>query len=439
MNIYIKKKILFVMLLMFFIVGNSLYAETINVDASKLLAHVEISLSPRAGSFVEGSTFQVPIFVNTKNRSINGIEVRINFDKNKLSIINPTSGISIIGVWVEPPKYDNTRGTASYVGVVPNGITTEAGLVGTITFKAETTGQAVVSVSSSSKILLNDGLGTAAIVDLSRALYTILTKAPEGVQIFSETHPVQSDWYNNNTPFLSWIKDPGVAGFSFILDNKPNTIPDNIIITEETTKTFEALSDGLWYFHIKANKSGVWGTTGHFLMRIDTAPPAEFKPEINFMVAAAILTERTLVSFFTTDNLSGIDHYEVGVIDKNQPPTESPVFVQAESPFQVPLIADGKLEVIVRAIDKAGNVRDESTDVRLPFAITKFVKDYLVYILIAIILLSFIMLILHYLVGHHIIRYIRHIKQILKKEKIEEAEKIISQEKTNDGQNNPPL
>lgn len=439
MIINIRTKILLLAFSIFFLFGFSVNAETVNIDASKLLAHVEISLSPRSGSFVEGSTFQVPILLNTKGRSINGIEVRVNFDKDKLSIINPSSGISIIGVWVEPPKYDNTRGTASYVGVVPNGITTGSGLVGMITFKAKATGLAVISISSNSKILLNDGLGTETILDLVRAEYNILTKAPEGVQVYSETHPIQSDWYNNNTPVLSWVKDPGVTGFSFVLDNKPNTIPDNIIITEETTKTFEALPDGLWYFHIKANKNGTWGTTGDFLMRIDTAPPAEFKPEINFMVAAAILAERTLVSFFTTDNLSGIDHYEVGVIDKNQPPTESPVFVQAESPFQVPLIADGKLEVIVRAIDKAGNVRDESTDVRLPATLTKFVKDYLVYILIAIILLSFIMLILHYLVGHHIIRYINHIKQILKKEKIEEAEKIISQEKTNDGQNNPPL
>lgn len=439
MNIYIKKKILFVTLLMFFIIGNSLHAQTVNVDASKLLARVEISLSPRSGSFVEDSTFQVPILLNTKNRSINGIEVRIIFDKDKLSIVNQTGGTSIIGVWVEPPRFDNTRGTASYVGVVPNGIITEAGLIGTITFKAKAPGNAIVSFNSNCKILLNDGLGTETQVDLSRANYTILTKAPEGVQVYSETHPVQSDWYNNNTPVLFWIKDPGVAGFSFVLDNKPNTIPDNIIITEDTTKTFEELSDGLWYFHIKANKSGVWGTTGDFLMRIDTAPPAEFKPETNFLVAAAILTERTLVSFFTTDNLSGIDHYEVGVIDKMQPPTESPVFLQAESPFLVPLTPNGKLQVIVRAIDKAGNVRDESTDVRLPSTLAKFVKDYLIYILIAIILLSFIMLILHYLVGHHIIRYIRHIKQILKKEKIEEAEKILSQENTDDGQNNPPL
>ncbi len=422
MKIFTKNNFLVILFLIFSFSPLFVYAGVVNVDASKLLSHTEVTFSPRSGSFVEGSTFQVPIFVNTKGQSINGIEVRVNFDKDKLFIVNPTGGTSIIGVWVEPPGFDNTRGIASYVGVVPNGITTEAGLVGTITFRAKARGQAVVSVASNSKILLNDGLGTQTIVYQGRAEYSILGKAPEGVVVFSETHPIQENWYNNNSPVLSWVKDLGVAGFSYVLDNKPNTIPDNEIMTEETTKTFEKLSDGLWYFHIKANKGGIWGTTGHFLVRIDTAPPAEFTPETNYLVAAAVLAERTLVSFFTTDNLSGIDHYEVGVIDKNQPPTESPVFIQGESPFQVPLTPNGKLQVIVRAIDKAGNVRDESIDVQVPFFITKFVKDYLIYILLGIIFLGLILLILHYLVGHHIIRSIRRFRELLNSEEVEEKE-----------------
>lgn len=390
-------------------------AKTITVDGSKLVSRAELSLSPRSGSFVEGSTFEVPIFVNTKGASVNGIQIKVSFDKDKLSIVKPSSGPSIIGVWIEPPAYDNIRGSASYVGVVPNGITTGAGLVGTITFKANDIGRAVVSFRSDSKILLNDGLGTEAVLDLGRAEYTILPKAPEGVRVFSETHPFQGDWYNNNSPVLSWERDYGVSGFSFVLDNKPSTIPNNTISSVETTKAFDGLADGLWYFHIKAYKNGAWGTTGQFLMRIDTAPPASFKPEVNYLVAASVLVERTLVSFFTTDNLSGIGHYEVGIIDKNQPATESPVFVESESPFQVPLTVGSNLRVIVRAIDKAGNIREASVDVRIPFVISKFIKDYLVYILIFIILAGLAGLILHYYFGHHIVRNFRKILAIIKK------------------------
>jgi Cohesin domain len=394
----------------------SVHAEIVTIDASKLLAHVEVSLSPHNASFTEGSTFQVPILINTKDRSINGIEIKINFDKNKLAIVSPTGNTSIIGVWAEPPSFDNTRGTASYVGIIPNGIVTESGLVGTITFKAKATGLAVVSITSNSRILLNDGLGTTAQADLGRAEYTILGKAPEGVQIFSETHPVQSNWYNNNTPVLSWQKDDGVTAFSFVLDNKPNTIPDNSIEGSEVTKSFETLTDGLWYFHIKAIKNGVWGTTGHFLLRIDTNPPAKFNPETNFLTSSQSSTDRTLVSFFTTDNLSGLDHYEIGIIDKNQPVTESPIFVQAESPFQVPLNENGKLEVIVRAIDKAGNVRDQSVEAHPSFGIAKFFRDYPIYILVGIIIIGILSFIFHLLFGHHIIRYINRIREAMKKE-----------------------
>jgi hypothetical protein len=400
-------------------------AQTTNVDASKLLARTEISLSPRSGSFVEGSTFQVQVLLNTRGQSINGIEVWINFDKDKLTIVNPSGGTSIIGVWVEPPAYDNTKGTASYVGVVPGGITTDAGLIGTITFKVKTTGSAVVSIASNSKILLNDGLGTAAILNLGRAGYSLLTKAPEGVQIYSETHPSQDTWYNNNYAVASWQKDPGVTGFSYVLDNQPNTIPDNTVDTEDTSKVFDKLGDGLWYFHIKAIKSNVWGTTGQFLLRIDTIPPAKFTPEVNYLVASVALVERTLVSFFTTDNLSGIDHYEIGVIDKNQPLTVLPSFESAESPFVVPIVSGGKLQVIVRAIDKAGNIRDESIDVSAPFFITKFVQDYLVYILLAIIFLGIVILLAHYIFGRHILRYFRRAFKVVKEEEKKDMEDMI--------------
>ena len=391
-------------------------ANSQTIDASKLVPRVEISLSPTSGSFTEGAVFDVPIILNTKGQNVNGIETRLVFDKDRLMIIKPSSGASIIGVWVEPPKYDNTAGVASYIGVVPNGIMTSSGLIGTVSFKALKAGKANIRISSNSAVLLNDGLGTKSEIDLGRAEYSIVPKSPEGVSVFSETHPFQGSWYNNNSPIISWDRDSGVEGFSFVLDNKPNTIPESVINSNETSKSFENLSDGLWYFHIKAVKRGAWGTTGHFLVRVDTTPPAKFKPEVNYLVAASVLVERTLVSFFTSDNLSGIDHYEVGVIDKAQAVSESPVFTQAESPFQVPLKAGGNLRVIVRAVDKAGNIRDASIDVKPPLILTKFLKDNIVLVLSLIIFLGLFLLITHYFVGHHILRYIQRVFAIAKRE-----------------------
>lgn len=403
-------------------------AETINISAPKLVPHVEVSFSPTTGSFVEGATFEVPIIINTKGQNVNGIEIRISYDKNKLEVIRPAGGLSIIGLWVQPPTFDNTRGTANYTGVIPSGITTESGIVGMITFKAKSTGIANVIIDPKSKVLLNDGFGSQAIVETRKASYTIMPKAPDGIKVYSETHPFENRWYNNNSPVLSWEKDDGIQGFSFVLDNKPSTIPDNNISTQDITTAYTNLSDGLWYFHLKANKKGIWGATSHFLIRIDTTPPADFVPSVNYLLTGEVSARRALVSFFTTDNLSDIDHYEVGVIDKKQSNTVSPVFVETESPFQVPDAKDKDLEVVVRAIDKSGNIRDSSVAIVPPFVITQYIKEYMVYILGGIILLGLFMLMIHYLVGRHIFRYLKKARLLMKKEELVELEKEVKEE-----------
>lgn len=391
-------------------------AQTVSIDASRLIRKPEIILSPRSGSFVEGSTFDVPILLNTNGVSINSLEVRLNFDRNKLEIVRPTGSESIIGVWVEPPRFDNKNGTASYVGVITNGITTNSGLIGTVTFKAKSAGRAIVYIGSDSKVLINDGLGTEIESEFGRAEYSILVKPPEGVRVFSDTHPFQGQWYNNNSPSISWDKDAGVDGFSYVLDNIPSTVPENKIISADTTTAFENLADGLWYFHIKARKNGAWSTTGHFLVRIDTRPPAKFNPDVSYLTTKDKIADKTLVSFFTTDNLSGIDRYEVGVIDKVDESNASPIFVEVESPYQVPMSGSGYLNVIVRAIDGAGNVSDVSLDIEPQTFVSSFFKSnwlLLVLILLAVLITGFVT---NYFVGHHVLRHIRSAMNYIRKD-----------------------
>jgi hypothetical protein len=390
----------------------------IQYNAADLLPHAEINITPQSGTFQEGSTFEVPVFVNTKGNSINAVELNIKFDTNRLSIIHPSGGKSIIGLWVEPPSYNNTKGTAHIVGAIPGGIVTNSGLIVTITFQAKTTGQAVVEIMNNSSILLNDGMGSPVIYESNRGVYTIVAKPPQGVVVYSDTHPFQDHWYNNPNPVLAWNKDPGITGFSYMLDDKPNTVPVNTISATDTVKAFENMHDGLWYFHIKAMKNKVWGATTDFVIRIDTTPPAEFKPTVDYLSATAI--NRFLVSFFTTDGLSGMDHYEVGVIDKAKPVTESPVFVQTDSPYQIPFEATKNARVIVRATDKAGNIREGSLDVEVPFIPLKYITDHAVQILLWILALILFLILFHYVIGHRIIRRMRKAFAIIESEEKQE-------------------
>ena len=107
------------------------------------------------------------------------------------------------------------------------------------------------------------------------------------------------------------------------------------------------------------------------------------------------------MSFFTTDTLSGIDHYEVGIIDRDASADLSPVFIEAQSPYQIPSYTSTNLHAVVRAVDRAGNVRDESIDITIP---TSFIQALSVNrILFSILFGLIVTIILHFLIGHRIL------------------------------------
>ncbi|MBX4197968.1 cohesin domain-containing protein [Candidatus Parcubacteria bacterium] len=374
------------------------------IQANPINQKATVFITPRSGTFLEGSTFEVPIFLNTHNNSINALQLEVKFDPKKLSIVKPSGGQSIIGIWVEPPSFSNTQGFVRIVGAIPNSITTESGLITTITFKAIASGPTTIFISKTTKVLASDGFGSEVPTSLDQAVYTIMRRPPEDVKVFSETHPFTDQWYNNDSPIVSWEKNPQVTDFSFTYDNKPFTIPDNIPDTEETTISFPDSAEGISYFHIKSRKKDVWGATTHFPIRIDTTAPAGFTPHVeSLQTKTDEESSRAIVSFFTTDNLSGIDHYEIGIIDQSTPADVSPAFVQSESPFLLPVNTEHGSRLIVRAFDRAGNVRDVSMNVSVPFALTTAIRSNVVWILALLLIIILILLLIHYLIGHKIL------------------------------------
>jgi len=120
--------------------------------------------------------------------------------------------------------------------------------------------------------------------------------------------------------------------------------------------------------------------------------------------------------------LSGLDHYEVGVVEKNKLSSESPVFEQVDSPYQFRLQSSGEVRVTVRAFDKAGNSIDESVDINSSSDIITFLKQNL----IAIILLLY--LIIHFFFGHKVVSRVRRILKMAKEE--EKKENFENKKKT---------
>ena len=242
-----------------------------------------IFFSPLQQTVIEGSIFDVSVYLDTHKESVNTINIKILFDPHKLELVRPSNGKSFVSLWIEPLSYSNINGTAQILGVIKNGLNTESGLITTITFKAIAPGITFVNIASSSKILANDGLGTEIKIESGRGIYNIVQKPPAGPRVFSDTHPFESNWYNNKNPILGWEKDSGATDFSFILDDKPNTIPDDVPETQEIQTHFTNLNDGIWYFHIKARKKSVWGATTNFVIRIDSIEPISFQPTVDIL------------------------------------------------------------------------------------------------------------------------------------------------------------
>jgi len=331
-------------------------------------AGASLYFSPASGTFFVGSTFDVSIFVNTGGNNVNAVKVDLKFDPRKLQIASPTAGRSFISVWISQPTYSNISGTASFQGGIPSpGINTSAGLVSTITFRAIAPGETIVSFLDSSQVLLDDGKGTNVLSSMGRGVYKITIPPPEGPKVFSPTHPDQNKWYKNNNLTFSWEKEEGVTDFSYSIDYDFHGTPDNISEGDHTSVSYSDLEDGIWYFHIKAKKGNVWGGISHYSVQIDTTPPAAFSLLFEPTLRSPTITSKEpIVSFITTDALSGLDHYELKTLDlTGKEKTEAEFFVEVASPYKLPLLDLGEHQIVVRAHDLAGNWRDASKKIEV--------------------------------------------------------------------------
>ncbi|KPJ56322.1 hypothetical protein AMJ49_05155 [Parcubacteria bacterium DG_74_2] len=329
-------------------------------------AGASLYLSPSSGSFFVGNTFNVSVFVNTGGENVNAVDVDLKFDPTKLQVASPTAGKSFIEVWVAQPTYSNTKGILSFMGGIPSpGINTSAGLVSTVTFRVISPGETSIIFSDSSKVLRNDPDGTDILTSTGRGVYNLLVLPPEGPKVFSLTHSDKNKWYKNNNPTFSWEKEKGVTNFSYTFDHDPTGVPDNKPEGDYTSVSYSEAEDGIWYFHIKTEKENVWGGTSHYLVQIDAGSPAGFTPTVEPSLKTS--EKQPLISFITTDALSGLDHYELKYIDITKEKKEKPTgfFVEVSSPYRLPSLEIGRYLIVIRAYDKAGNWKEGTAKLQI--------------------------------------------------------------------------
>jgi hypothetical protein len=358
----VKRPILIFIMVVAFFVAFTEAAEAAN-----------LRLSPGTGSFVLGSTFDVSLILNTEDTAVNTIETELIFPANKLQIANPSLGKSIVQIWPSPPTFSNQEGRIYFIGGIPSpGINTSDGVVQSFTFRVVAPGEAVISFGKNTSVFSNDGLGTDVLKQKSPASFRLILPPAQGPDVFSPTHPEQGKWYKDPNPILKWTSIISGEGASYSMSHDPNGVPDTTIDTLDSEATFSALESGIWYFHVREKAGGSWGGVSHYALNIDTDVPAAFGIKISPSTHTA--TRNPILRFFTTDSLSGFDHFEIKLVPLASGPTETTFFFEASSPYQLSALSPGRYELIVRAYDKAGNFRDESETLNILSSIFQFVS-----------------------------------------------------------------
>lgn len=187
--------------------------------------------------------------------------------------------------------------------------------------------------------------------------FTLLVDATAPVlgALTSSTHPGETTWYSTSSPALSWsaTDTSGITGYSYVLDQVATTTPDGVSEGSAVSKSYTALADGIWYFHVRPiNGTGLVGAVVHRAIRIDTTAPAS--PSVTSSHSSTTWSQNRTVSFSWTQpgDVSGIAGYAV-VFDQALGTIPSPVVTTTTTSTSFANVADGTHYLHVRPVNGA--------------------------------------------------------------------------------------
>jgi len=313
-------------------------------------------IDPASESFLVGKVFPVKLIIDTNGQFINTVHADIIFPSDKVEVVNISKENSIFSVWPEEPNISNSK--ISFSAGLPNPGFSGIGNIITVNFKAKEEGLINLKIDGG-KILANDGLGTNILVFIKEAKYSIYKEIlseetyseplTDKFFLFSPTHPNPEEWYNNNNPFFQWELNPEIKGVSFVLDNNAETLPDTISEGIISSKTFENIKDGVWYFHIRINDKNGWSETYRLKIQVDASPPYPF--EVIIDNSGDPTNPSPNLYFETNDDTSGVDYYKFKINEENF----SELIISQINPFSLSNLLPGIYRLTVRVTDLAGN------------------------------------------------------------------------------------
>ncbi len=305
-----------------------------------------------------GERFSVDILLDPHGEKIDTARALVTFPPDLIRVDSVTLG-TLLSRQSPGNSFDNAAGTISEGGFLLGSSVQSGGTFATITFNPLKAGTAKISIGGSSKLIANgEEKGTGAYGEETVTISETSVDVGPAIALSSLSHPSQDAWYKSNAFVADWSgpDKQTVTGWLTAFDQSPTTDPTEKLSAKILTKTVDKISDGTWYFHLKGVLAGATYTkTAHYRVQVDATPPNVIAPttaRIRYLEG-----ESALLTFGTTDETSGIDHYEVSM--------DNGAYEPATSPMVLKELKVGDAFVQVKAIDRAGNATFGKTGFRV--------------------------------------------------------------------------
>lgn len=168
----------------------------------------EIFFSSSYPEYNRGDIFQVYLNLNTQGEAVNACDIGINYDPAVLEVLELSNGDSILSLWPQSPAYSNELGQINFSGGIPNGFNGGGKMI-SIIFRAIGPGLVELSLKNDSKVLLNDGNGTEAKVNINNISLNVLPDEKQ-VKINEWEKSVAVDLVAPEPFEIKIKKDPGI-------------------------------------------------------------------------------------------------------------------------------------------------------------------------------------------------------------------------------------
>lgn len=305
-----------------------------------------------------GDRFEVDILLDPQGELVDTARVVLAYPSDLIRVESVSLG-SILPRPSPGNAFDNVAGTVSEGGYLVGNVVSAPGTFATVTFGAVGEGNARIAVTDGSRIISNgEEVGAGAFGETTVAVRPSEPSEAPTILLGSLSHPSQDSWYAGDAFVANWTVpgDGQVTGWLSGFDREPTTNPTDSLPASTLTKTIDALSDGVWYFHLKGTLAdGTETRTEHARVQVDRTPPNPIDPttpRIRYLEG-----EDALLTFGTTDETSGIDHYEVSF--------NGGEYESAPSPLVLKGLRVGDAFVQVKAVDRAGNATFGKTGFRV--------------------------------------------------------------------------